>query len=123
MGQWRRRKSEFIKYSILVTLICILQYTQATEHSKNLTTLDEKLIKYVDEIFSLDNYKILPGLELEKKEINGTNETFRGYNEYETDNVVQEYFYKRMDNFINSHVLSLNVPQTARFLVPCKYLF
>lgn len=124
MGQWRRRKSEFIKYSVLVTLVCIIQYTTASEHSKNITTLDQELIEYVDEIFSLDKYRILPGIEVEKKtNLPNTNIILSNNNEKRSmNNDIREYFYKRMDEFINSHVISLNIPQTARFLVPCKSL-
>lgn len=119
MGQWRRRKSEFIKYSILVTLVCIIQYTTASEHSKNITTLDQKLIEYVDEIFSIDKYRILPGIELEPKQnVTNLDSHRKGRS---MGNNLQEHFYEKMENFLSSHVISLHLPETARFLIPCKY--
>lgn len=124
MGQWRRRKSVFIKYSVLVTLVCILQYTKASEHSKNITTLDQELIQYVDEIFNIDKYRILPGIEVERKEnLPKKNVTYNSNNNNEKrsmTNDLQDYVYKRMDNYLKTHVVSLNLPETARFLVPCE---
>lgn len=123
MGQWKRRKSEYIKYSILVTLGFIIQYTTATEHSKNISTLDQELIEYVDKIFTVDKYKILPGVEVERKE----NDTLKNSTQSRCERgrslseSVEDHFYRKFQEFTNNHVLSLKVPETARFLIKCKY--
>lgn len=125
MGPWKRRKSAYIKYSILVTLGFIIQYTTATEHSKNISTLDQELIEYVDKIFSVDKYKILPGVEVERKgndTIKNSTRSCCGAGRSLSEDV-EEHFYKKFQEFTNNHVVSLKVPETARFLIKCKYFF
>lgn len=92
------------------------QEVKATE-----SVLDKELKDYVDGVFSVEEFRIAPGIEIERVD-NGTvigddgdgsrNDCRRGRS-FQT---IPEYVGGKLDQYAQTHVLSVNLRETARFL-------
>ncbi|XP_045474144.1 uncharacterized protein LOC123680343 isoform X1 [Harmonia axyridis] len=86
------------------------------------STLQRDLKSYIDKVFSIDDYDIMPGVSIEKVSNNTERldknedvscETKR------TRRSLQDYLEERLDQYTKTHVLSVRMPQTARlFFAP-----
>lgn len=76
-------------------------------------------MEYLDETFAVDRYKIIPGVQIEPA---------GGKNESETDRKddsscespkrsrgLEDYFHEKLKSYYETHLVSVNLPETARF--------
>ncbi|GJQ85492.1 hypothetical protein Trydic_g23082 [Trypoxylus dichotomus] len=79
--------------------------------------VDKKLINYVDEVFSVDKLNIMPGFRIESKKNTSRQEDHKRKCENARNlQDVTAYFYEKWDQYIENHVLSVNISETSRFL-------
>lgn len=117
--KWSKWKSnaDFSKLIFLLLIVSRLAYSE--QSSQNVITgslIDNDLKQYVDELFSVDNVPVVPGINLKKIE-NNTDNIIVSRNKVSARSV-DDYFQNRLDDFARTHSVSVNLGETARFLFP-----
>lgn len=126
--KWKHRGSELVIVKLILILYCasIAKSCGTDQEVRDESVLDRELKNYVDRVFSVEEFHIVPGIEIER----AVNQTFI---EDASDNnrkdcgrsyeTVQEYVGKKLNSYARSHVLSVNLQETARFFssAPGKY--
>ncbi|KAK9880012.1 hypothetical protein WA026_008525 [Henosepilachna vigintioctopunctata] len=84
--------------------------------------MQNELKKYVDKVLSIDEYNIIPGVSI-KKRSNVTKSQDKGSettcNTQRSRRSILDYIGEKLDRYTDTHVLSVNMPQTARlFFAP-----
>lgn len=73
--------------------------------------LDKRLKNYVDRILSVDEYDIVPGVQIEP--------IHQNYSETAASTrtlfSLPDYVQQKVDHYLKTHTVSVNLPQTARF--------
>lgn len=102
----------------------IVRTTCATKPNNNTNDIvateenlfDKELKSYVDRILSVDEYNIVPGVQIEPLN-NTSNNTNCCINNANTRNLfsLSEYVQKKFDHYLKTHIVSVNLPKTARF--------
>ena len=117
MGPWGNRKSVKVRY--LFMLFHIVGTCATTAGREDVTSLDRQIVNYVDEIFNVDRYHVIPGVGIETKD----NSSLPLWQEGErraansTDvSSLEDYFYKKWDQYTENHVVAVNLSETSRFL-------
>ncbi|XP_023309961.1 uncharacterized protein LOC108905934 [Anoplophora glabripennis] len=121
--KWKHRGSELVIVKLISILYCasIAKSCGTEQEVRDESVLDRELKNYVDRVFSVGEFRIVPGIEIERAgnqtyirdgSDNNRNDCERGRN-YET---VQEYAGKKLNHYAQTHVLSVNLQETARFL-------
>ncbi|XP_017771204.1 PREDICTED: uncharacterized protein LOC108558720 isoform X2 [Nicrophorus vespilloides] len=110
MEQWKRRKGQAVALLLLVAMVSQVESCGSVE---GLSGVDKQLAKYVDGIFSADSVDVMPGVGIERVR-NGTEE--ENCSEAKSLASVEDYFYNKWNDFSKNHVVSVNIPETARFL-------
>ncbi|XP_044271469.1 uncharacterized protein LOC123015662 [Tribolium madens] len=111
---WRYRTGDMLK--VLYVLCLVLSTLRASKLNCGSDEIDRELKQYVDSVLNIDKYSILPGIGIERvanASKNGENEetcvSSRSFGS------IQEYVKKKMDEYSKTHVLSVDIPATARF--------
>lgn len=99
--------------------------------NENTEKLERELMKYVDESLSRDSYVFFDGVKIEpaaslinNRSVNGTPRGARNLksDEDEKDDSFDGKVLKKIDKYAKNHVLSVNIPQTARYFgFKCKF--
>lgn len=78
--------------------------------------LDNELKAYVDQVLSLDEYNVVPGIAVERA-VNASLNNATECCERTARKLasVEDYARERLGAYAQSHVLSVNIPATARF--------
>lgn len=124
MGRWSAAR--ITPKCLLLILANLLALTNAgsEELFAQFSNLDQELVRYVDDIFSDSGRQIdvVPGICIERKSGNfsNVNSTLENCSTSRGIDSVEEYFSEKWDNFAKTHVLAMNVPETARFFFSCK---
>ncbi|XP_044754757.1 uncharacterized protein LOC123313800 isoform X1 [Coccinella septempunctata] len=89
--------------------------TSGPQHDLQESSLHRDLKGYIDKVFSIDDYYIMPGVSIEKasndtdtEKVDVSCETQR------KGRSLQDYLEERLDQYTKTHVLSVRMPQTAR---------
>ncbi|KAL3268015.1 hypothetical protein HHI36_007148 [Cryptolaemus montrouzieri] len=101
-------------------MCCITSTNTCTQRGDREQELQESIAQrelknYVDSVFSIDEYYIMPGVSIEK--IDNATERMDVDVSCETQRSrrsLQEYLEERLDQYTKTHVLSVRMPQTAR---------
>lgn len=119
MVQWKYRRNEYMILAAitLIVILSLLPGSIAKEMSKKENYFDKELMNYVDELLSVDKMSIMPGFQIELKENVSTEEGHKR----KCDNPrnlqdVTDYFNEKWNQYIESHVLAVNVSETSRLL-------
>ncbi|XP_022918600.1 uncharacterized protein [Onthophagus taurus] len=124
MARWKIwMKNHLLLAFTVITMVPKLCYTL---NENKISFVDRELFKYVDEIFDEDRYKIFPGLEIENNTVskptdrclfnknkNTINETH--CEESRSMGTLEDYFYKKLYQYTQNHVVAVNVSETSRF--------
>lgn len=113
MEEWKRLILAFVMTlcAASISLACDATVQQIA----HLSNLDKELVRYVDSIFSTDNLTVIPGIKIEKVTKNATipeecNSVAR------KDGIeVTDYFYNKLNDYGDNHVVKVNLSNTARF--------
>lgn len=73
---------------------------------------------YLDETFSVDRYKIIPGVQIEPARRKNESETERKDTSCESarrSRGLEDYFHEKLKDYYETHLVSVNLPETARF--------
>lgn len=99
--------------------------------NENTEKLERELMKYVDESLSRDSYVFFDGVKIEpaaslvnNRSVNGTPRGARNLkgDTDEKDESFDGKVLKKFDKYAKNHVLSVNIPQTARYFgFKCKF--
>lgn len=103
----------------LIIIYCFFE-AKACETSEKVveeSVVDKELKNYVDDLFSENNFFIVPGIRVE-----GITNTTKNETKYcdsgRSARSVEDYFQEKLDDFTKTHTLSVNVLEAARFLSP-----
>ncbi|KAI4461703.1 hypothetical protein MML48_5g00002969 [Holotrichia oblita] len=101
----------------LLVILSLLPESIAKTMNKHENHLDKELINYVDELLSVDKLSIMPGFHIEPKE----NASRQEHHKRKCDSPrnlqdVADYFNEKWNQYIESHVLAVNVSETSRLL-------
>ncbi|CAG9860658.1 unnamed protein product [Phyllotreta striolata] len=112
------RRIHLTKFFLIFCCVRLVNTCELPSPSKDDGYLDAELKQYVDSVFSVNELSIVPGVRLEEIQQQGkTNGTFdaRCQNGRSLESV-EEYVDRKIDQFAEGHALSVNLPETARFL-------
>ncbi|KRT84298.1 hypothetical protein AMK59_2386 [Oryctes borbonicus] len=119
MLPWKYRKIHYMIPVVTIFLMFsdVLPRCASESTDKMESYVDKQLINYVDEIFSVDKLNIMPGFSIESKENASRQEDYKRKCE-DARNLqdVTAYFYEKWDQYIENHVLAVNMSETSRFL-------
>lgn len=104
---------------LIFILVCISKSTISLETNQDViveTKMDHELKKYVDRVFSAENVEVVPGVKITKRD-NAT-ESAERCDTNGTSRSVEEYFHDKLNSFARTHLVSINVKETGRFLFP-----
>lgn len=106
-----------LEFISLFICFCAVKHCDATEdiNVNKENFLDTELKNYVDDIFSKKNVYIVPGIRLEENANSTTNDT-EFCESVRHSKSVEDYFKERLKQYAKTHLLSVNVQETARFL-------
>lgn len=116
MEQWKRRRQQQITIFILLAVFGVAKSTSCDDAPIAMSRLDRELTAYVDKIFSVDNVTVMPGVGIERVQDNVESDRSEFSRNCTPTHAVEDYFYEKWNDFSERHVVSLNLPQTARFL-------
>lgn len=116
---WKHRRGGCI--ALLFYLICLTHLSSSCPQNENqkLNHVDRELMEYLDETFAIDRYKIIPGVQIEP--VRGKN---KSEIERKDDNScesarrsrgLEDYFHEKLKSYYKTHLVSVNLPETARF--------
>lgn len=121
MGPWGNRKSVKVRY--LFMLFHFVGTCATTVGREDVTSLDRQIVNYVDEIFNVDKYHVIPGVGIETKDHSSgppweerERERERKFANSTDVSSVEDYFYKKWDQYTENHVVAVNLSETSRFL-------
>lgn len=88
------------------------------------SSLQRNLKSYIDKVFSIDDYFIMPGVSIEKvsntsEKIDKTADDSCGTQR--NSRSIQDYLEEKLDQYTKTHVLSVKMPQTARLFFARKF--
>nr|XP_023024703.1 uncharacterized protein LOC111512782 [Leptinotarsa decemlineata] len=112
-------RNKYIMISLILILgVSVVQSCATDQEVRDESVLDRELKNYVDRIFAVENFIIVPGVKIE--EINDRNQSIVNVTNIcengRSVESVEDYVGKKIDQFAGSHVLSVNFEETARFL-------
>lgn len=101
---WQYRTSDMLRVLYVLILVTTLKACESE--------IDKELKKYVDSVLSVDKYSILPGIGIERVANSTQNATCVSSRSL---GGIEDYIKKRIDDYTKTHVLSVDIPTTARF--------
>lgn len=119
---WKHRRS-----GCVALLFCLFYLPHLSEacpemQKERLSRVDKELMDYLDNTFAVDKYRIIPGVQIEparrsnetenKEEKNSSCERGR------RNRGLEDYFYEKFRKYYENHLVSVNLPETARFFFP-----
>ncbi|CAH1111133.1 unnamed protein product [Psylliodes chrysocephalus] len=112
------RKISLATFTIVLCLSLLVNSCEIDQKISDDSDLETELKNYVDNVFSVNDLSIVPGIKIEAvRARDGVNRTFMdGCQSGRSLEGLQEYVDRKIDQFTNRHTLSVNVPETARFL-------
>lgn len=76
----------------------------------------------MDETLSKDNYQIVQGVTIERRNKSNNDSVIEAKCKEEGRSIVtsfDDYMWKKFENYARTHVVSVKIPETARFF-KCK---
>ncbi|XP_066247954.1 uncharacterized protein Osi24 [Euwallacea similis] len=110
-------KSELVLIKLILISLCVKIAKTCNNQVRDESVLDRELKNYVDRVFKTEQFVIVPGLEFEKV---GNTTILANISDTRCDNArsgvsLEDYVQRRLDQYAETHVLSVNLDQTARF--------
>ncbi|XP_076266487.1 protein Osi24 [Rhynchophorus ferrugineus] len=105
-------------YLIELVLICsiAIQAQACSSGVQNSSSLESEIKQYVDSVLQTKTFPIIPGVQIESVNnvtVPDKNETCENGRSSES---MEGYLSERLSKFVDTHVISVNLDQTARFL-------
>ncbi|XP_050304990.1 uncharacterized protein LOC126742383 [Anthonomus grandis grandis] len=111
-----QRNSELVLIKLIIISLCIKVCCACDNQIKDESALDKELKNYVDRVLKTDRFSIIPGVEVEKlgnfSAVVSDSSCEKGRSSYS----FEDYVRRRLDQYAETHVVSVNFEQTARFL-------
>lgn len=109
-------KSELVLVKLILISLCVKIAKTCNNQVRDESVLDRELKNYVDRVLKTESFSIIPGVDVETLQ----NVTLAS-SENSCDNArsvvsFEDYVQKRLDQYAQTHVVSVNFEQTARFL-------
>lgn len=119
---WKHRRSGCPELS-LVYIVWIVTGVQGDScRNRNVSEVhfqgvDKQLKEYVDGILSADSYDVVPGVRIERSAIVAKNVTKEeeACGDGRAIEGIGEYFQDKLKKYYDTHLVSVNLPETARF--------
>ncbi|KAG5875190.1 hypothetical protein JTB14_006849 [Gonioctena quinquepunctata] len=116
--KWTHTRNKSFTFLILIISVSAVQSCETDQEVRDESVLDRELKNYVDRVFSVEEFSIVPGIRIEGvgnssgTNVNVTNgcESGRGAAS------VSDYVEEKLDRFTETHTLTVNFDETARFL-------
>jgi len=117
MEQWKRKRSPSLD---IILLIVFLYGGNCCKIEENFSGLDKELVRYVDDIFSVDNVTVIPGIGIERrnKDVEDVHRNDTDLKKCDTPRKsmqFEDYFYDKWNDYTDSHIVKVNLTSTARF--------
>ncbi|CAG9760710.1 unnamed protein product [Ceutorhynchus assimilis] len=110
-----RDTNKVIVELILISL-CVKIAQTCNNHVKDESALDRELKNYVDRVLKTESFSIIPGVDVEKLQNTSLAESESSCDSARSLETFEDYVQKKLDQYAQSHVVSVNFEQTARFL-------
>ncbi|CAH1154276.1 unnamed protein product [Phaedon cochleariae] len=115
--QWFQARSHFLKITLLLFSCTIILATSTTEQEvQDDSILNRELKDYVDKVFSVDQFSIVPGVRIERALNGSAADKGQPRDTARSGDSVEEYFVRKIGRYVDGHVILVNVDETARFL-------
>lgn len=110
---WKRNIARSCVASSFLCLLLTLSGCSALGETK-LSRVERELRRYVDDVMGVDRFNVLPGVRIERLVPleNATRDDRESGRRIEG---FEEYFEDRLERYADTHLVSVNVPETARF--------
>ncbi|XP_072391620.1 uncharacterized protein Osi24 isoform X3 [Diabrotica undecimpunctata] len=114
---WTPRNVQLTKLLLILHLSLLVTSCKVELNNSEEDDLDQELKNYVDSVFSVSEISIVPGVKIEEiKHVPEENRTFtESCDNGRSLQTVQEYVDKKIEQFSARHLLSISLPETARF--------
>ncbi|CAG9838278.1 unnamed protein product [Diabrotica balteata] len=114
---WTPRNVQLTKLLLILYLSLLVTSCKVELNNSEEDDLDQELKNYVDSVFSVSEISIVPGVKIEEiKHVPEENRTFtESCDNGRSLQTVQEYVDKKIEQFSARHLLSISLPETARF--------
>lgn len=117
---WKHRRS-----GCVALLFCLFYFPHISLscpeiRDERLSRVDRELMDYLDDTFAVDKYRIIPGVHIEPTQNRNESETDRkdSCESARKSKGLEDYFYDRFKEYYETHLVSVNLPETARFFFP-----
>ncbi|XP_063919319.1 uncharacterized protein LOC135134547 isoform X2 [Zophobas morio] len=111
---WRHRTGDMLIK--VLYMLCLVSTSFASKLDCE-SDLDKELKRFVDGVLSVDEYSIIPGVVIER----AANVTSKHVDDdgmcvsSRSFTTIENYVKRKLQEYTDSHVLSVNIPATARF--------
>lgn len=95
-------------------LCLLLVLSRCSAEETKLNRVERELRRYVDDVLGVDRLNVLPGVRIERS-VPVENATRDGREGGRNIEGFEEYFKDRLKRYTDTHLVSVNVPETARF--------
>ncbi|XP_028132597.1 uncharacterized protein LOC114328052 isoform X2 [Diabrotica virgifera virgifera] len=114
---WTRRNVQLAKLLLILHFSLLVTSCKVELNNSEEDDLDQELKNYVDSVFSVSEISIVPGVKIEEiKHVPEENRTFtESCDNARSLQTLQEYVDKKIEQFSAKHLLSISLPETARF--------
>lgn len=104
-----------LKFVYLLILPVALAKCSGCSDGK-LARVERELRKYVDDLVVTDKFSVLPGVRIERSVPTENATTYEDASEVSrSGKSFDEYIQNKLTQFYDTHLVSVNVPETARF--------
>lgn len=118
---WKHRRSGCLALLFCLFYLPHLALSCPENRNDRLSRVDKELMDYLDNTFAVDKYRIIPGVQIEPARRSNKTESLDKGNSCERarrSRGLEDYFYEKFRKYYETHLVSVNFPETARFFFP-----
>lgn len=115
---WKHRRSGCVALLFCLFHLLPLSSSCPESHNEKISRVDKELMDYLDETFAVDKYKIIPGVHIEparRKNESATDRNDKSCESARKSRGLEDYFHDKLKQYYETHLVSVNLPETARF--------
>lgn len=113
--KWKYRELVIVK---LISILYFASIARCCQEVRDESVLDRELKNYVDRVFSVEEFHIVPGIEIERsvnRTADDSDRDAKGCRQGRSSETVEEYAIDKLNRYAKTHTLSVNLQETARF--------
>lgn len=121
VNPWKHRRSGCVALLFCLFYLPNLSSSCPEIRNEKVSRVDKELMDYLDDTFAVDKYRIIPGVQIEPARKMNHSEINISDNSCEIarrSRGLEDYFYDKLKNYYETHLVSVNLPETARFFFP-----